>query len=178
MRALADIGLERDQEAVDRLARIVAAAPDDRRARYLLAWAQWRAGHRDASQDAFRDATAQGGPRTADGWFFRGLACHFADADAAIESYRRAIAMRAADERFYPQAALHLARAQNQRMYATRSLEPFAEAERALRELATHGVYGALHRWSGSTPNARPFGETGIPARSSARPGTQNTKWP
>jgi tetratricopeptide (TPR) repeat protein len=81
---------------------------------------------------------------TPDTWFFRGLAIHFVDAAAAIDSYREANALRARQHGFYPQAVLHLARARNQQLYSTRSLEPFSEAQASLRQLAEQGYYEAL----------------------------------
>ena len=84
-----------------------------------------------------------GPPATADAWFFRGLAIHYDQPSEAIESYRRANALRAAQHAFYPAAVLHLARARNQQLYATRRIDLFAEADASLRQLIEHGYYDA-----------------------------------
>jgi len=81
---------------------------------------------------------------TPDAWFFRGLAIHFADSAEAINSYREANAARVREHGFYPQAVLHLARARNQQLYSTRSLEAFPEARASLQQLAEQGYYEAL----------------------------------
>ena len=84
-----------------------------------------------------------GTPRTATEWFFYGYAIHFKDPQTAKESYRRAIDLHAAQNQIYPQAMIHLARAQNQLMYRTRQLSDFEEAADNLRQLTIIGVYGA-----------------------------------
>lgn len=142
-RALVDLGKQENASAILRLRQVIAQRPDDRRALYLLAWAQWRNGDRGASQLALEQAESLGGPDSADAWFFRGLAVHFDRPAVAMECYRNAIALKAADHEFYPQAVLHLARAQNQEMYVNRKLTTFAEADSGLRQLIDHKHYGA-----------------------------------
>ncbi len=84
-----------------------------------------------------------GTPRTATEWFFHGYAIHFKDAEKARENYKRAIDLRAAENQIYPQAMIHLARAQNQLMYRTRQLRDFEDAAGNLRQLIVMGVYNA-----------------------------------
>jgi len=150
VRALAVIS-----DAPDGAARLLATVlerdPTDLSAQYLLAWAQRLQAGADpaaaartlAAADAQRDASGESSRMTADAWFFRGLALHRANPREAMESYRRANAARARAHGFYPQAVLHLARARNQQLYATRSLDGFAEAETSLRQLADQQYYGA-----------------------------------
>ncbi len=140
--ALADLGAERTADALASLETLYAAGGDDR-VEYLFAWALWRSSEGERSRAVCEEADARGGPQSPDAWFFRGLAVHFDDPDEALLCYRNAIEMRVATQDFYPQAALHLARAHNQRIYAERSLEPFAESEHTLRSLAEFGAYGA-----------------------------------
>jgi serine/threonine protein kinase/tetratricopeptide (TPR) repeat protein len=142
-RALLSLGHSENQTAVDELLSVLPQAPEDPRVLYMLAWAQWRSGNEAASIATFDQAESLGGPATPDAWFFRGLAGHFRDADLAVESYRRANALRAAEHAFYPQAILHLARAHNQRMYVSRTLENFSEADASLQQLVDHEHYGA-----------------------------------
>jgi len=143
VRALADLGASDNLSAMEHLQAVLDDAPSDTLALYMLAWAQWRAGDRRASDETFENAEALGGPTAPDAWFFRGLAAHFARPRVALESYRQANALRARDHEFYPQAVLHLARAHNQQMYVTRTTDTFAEAEASLRQLIDHKHYGA-----------------------------------
>ena len=132
-----------DREApVTRLEALCAAHPRQVEARYLLAWAYWPIDRYGESRAAFQAAETLGGPRTAAEWFFRGLASQRDDPQRAIASYEKAGTVRAGEGEFFPQATLHLARAQNQLMYRTRRIEVFDEAEAALRELVRHNVYG------------------------------------
>lgn len=142
-RALIDLGKQQNGSAVMRLGEAITQNPGDRRALYLLAWAQWRSGDHASSQLTFEQTETLGGADTADAWFFRGLAAHFERPAVALESYRKAIALRATNYEFYPQAVLHLARARNQEMYTNRSLATFDDAESGLRQLITHDHYGA-----------------------------------
>ena len=141
-RALAALGATDTPAAIEHLEAALDSRPDDLPARYMLAWAQWRNGAHDASRtslayaESLRDA---GPPPTADAWFFRGLAIHYHDPAEAIASYRQATTIRARDHDFYPQAVLHLARARNQQLYATRSLDGFSEAKRSLEQLIDNG---------------------------------------
>jgi serine/threonine protein kinase/predicted Zn-dependent protease len=129
--------------AIKLLKEVLADDPPDLRPWYLLAWAQWRGSDYDAARETLAQAEQRGPPKRAESWFFRGLAIHYEDPQAAIESYREANAWKARVRGFYPQAVLHLARAQNQQVYATRSLEAFPEADASLRQLIAHGYYGA-----------------------------------
>ena len=139
--ALAALGAADEERAGVALARMLEMSPQDQRALYLLAWARRRVNDVDAARDYFSQAESLGAPSEADVWFFRGLASHYDDAETAIESYRNAIAARASQHDPFPQAVLHLARARNQRLYATRSLEGFFEAETALRQLIDQQLY-------------------------------------
>ena len=140
--ALARLGAADQAGALPHLNTILDRDAEDLRALYLLAWAQWRDGDRTASRETFAQADALGPPTAADTWFFRGLAIHFDEPQVAIESYRRANALRSQRQEFYPLAILHLARARNQELYAERKLEAFTEAEESLRQLAENGYYG------------------------------------
>lgn len=142
-RALADIGEKDWSTAVAALRPLVERQPDNRRAAYLLAWAAHEAGQYADAVATRTAADAPGPPTTADAWFFRGLAYHYDDPETAIESYRAANRLRAAERGFYPQAVLHLARARNQQLYLTRTLDPFPEAAAALRQLIDNDYYGA-----------------------------------
>jgi tetratricopeptide (TPR) repeat protein len=143
VRVLACLGATDQPGAIGYLESALRRDPTDLRAYYLLSWAQWRDRQYAAARATFEQAEQRGPPATADAWFFRGLAVHFDRPSIAIESYRRANALRAHEHAFYPQAVLHLARARNQQLYATRSLEPFSEAEASLRQLIEHEQYGA-----------------------------------
>ncbi|MCO6438361.1 MAG: protein kinase [Phycisphaerae bacterium] len=141
--ALAAMGRNENESAAAALRRIVSLHPDDRRARYMLSWALWRSGDREASREAFTSAEAIGGADRADAWFFRGLATHFDRPEVAADSYRQASIARAQEHQFYPQAVLHLARAYNQQMYSHRSADLFDDADFGLRQLIEHGHYGS-----------------------------------
>jgi serine/threonine protein kinase len=143
VRALALLGASQNRKAVEVLDHALESYPGDRRLMYLLAWAQWRIHQRDACRATFADAEEMPGDLDSDEWFLRGLAIHFDDATEAIDSYTHAIAQRVADHRFHPQAALHLARASNQHMYSTRTVDGWADAESSLKELIRYGQYGA-----------------------------------
>jgi len=143
VQALADLGASNETDAIRRLTEVLEADPTNTRALRLLAWAHYRIRQNDEARAAFDEAEQRGEPNSADEWFFRGLAIHYDDAAAAIESYRQAIAWRARRRSFYPQAVLHLARAHNQQLYANRSLDGFADADAALRQLIEHEQYGA-----------------------------------
>jgi serine/threonine protein kinase len=144
-RSLLRLGQADPESVIDLLQPVVGDGAADLRECYLLAWAQQELGRHENAQRTFEQAeamrTARGG-MPADAWFFRGLAIHYQDPSEAIVSYRRANALRAATQSFYPQATLHLARARNQQLYANRSLEAFPEAEANLRLLVENGHYG------------------------------------
>jgi hypothetical protein len=141
VRALACLGAQEDQAAVEQLIQYLTNNPTDQRAIYLLAWAQRRCGRTAEMQAAWAQGEALGPPASADALFFRGLAIHFADPDVAVESYRQAALMRARERGFFPQAVLHLARARNQQLYATRSLDALPEAVANLEQLVAHETY-------------------------------------
>lgn len=143
VRALAALGRNDNAGALDHLATVLDHDPQHVRALYLRAWALDRLGDVARGHEAFDEAERHGPPTTAEGWLFRGLAVHFVDAAEAIESYRQANRLRAAEHAFYPLAVLHLARARNQQLYAKRSLDGFADAEASLRQLIEHGYYEA-----------------------------------
>ena len=130
--------------AVELLDKMRQAGPDDLRASGTC----WRGGqHEDgdraAFDETFSEAERRGPPATAEEWFFRGLAIHWEQPAVALESYRQANALRAAEHEFFPQALLHLARARNQQLYATRSIDALADAQANLRLLIDNGYYGA-----------------------------------
>ncbi|UCE59033.1 MAG: protein kinase [Phycisphaerales bacterium] len=143
VRALANMGRYDQLAAIADLRAVLDREPDNIQALYLLAWAQWRERQYGESRDAFEQAEDLGGPQSAEGWFFRGLAVHFANDEEAIESYRNANALRAVRNDFFPQAVLHLARAHNQRMYSRREIGALDETELRLRQLIDNGHYGA-----------------------------------
>ena len=120
----------------------VEANLTDQRGWYLLAWAQYWGNDRVAAQASMARAERLGAPATADAWFFRGLALHYEQPAAAIEAYREANAARARIPAFFPQAALHLARARNQQVYRERRGDA-READASLNELIQQKQYGA-----------------------------------
>jgi predicted Ser/Thr protein kinase len=130
-----------EAEAIGHLNRCLARAPNDVRAKYLLAWAYANASEPAKAQQAVAEADGEGSPPAADAVFFRGEALHFTDPPAAIECYREAAALRERDHGFFGQALLHLARARNQQLYATRSLESFSEVVASLEQLVEHQSY-------------------------------------
>ncbi len=79
---------------------------------------------------------------SAEAWFLRGLALHWDKQDEAIDSYQQARDLRAKDGEFFPQAILQLGRAYNQRMYQSRSIDDFADAQRSLSAVIDSKVYG------------------------------------
>ena len=143
VRGLASLGKNDQAAAVRNLEAVLQRDPTDVRTRYLLAWARRRGLDFAGAQAALAEADRYGPPLTADAWFFRGLAEHFDEPLTAIECYRQASALRAREHAFFPQAVLHLARAWNQQLYATRRPEPFRDAEASLRLLQEQNVYGA-----------------------------------
>ena len=143
LQALSYLGRYEEREAVPHMQAILDEDSGDVEALYLLAYLHWRLEDREAYQITFDQAEQLGGPTSAEGWFFRGLAVHRDDPDIAIDSYRQACLIRAADQAFFPQATLNLARAHNQRMYATRSIDSLSEADLYFRQLADQGHYGS-----------------------------------
>jgi tetratricopeptide (TPR) repeat protein len=123
------------EAAIERLDRLLERDPENIEALYILAWTQYRQQRRDQSRVIFQKAEELGGPRSAEEWFFRALAVHREDAAEALESYRTAAELHAENNLIFPQAEVQLARADNQLMYETRTLDPFEEAESVLRNL-------------------------------------------
>lgn len=141
--ALAEIGADQNKGPVKKLEDILTKSPGNIRVLYMLARVKWHHFDYQGSREAFDEAERLGGAKTPDEWFLRGLAAHFDRPKKARESYRQAIALDAEFHSFYPQAILHLARAYNQDMYTSRSLEHFERAEGGLRQLIEHGYYEA-----------------------------------
>ncbi len=133
--AIVSIRRSDGEEAIDRLTRILESDPENTEAAYMLAWAQRRSERDDQARVVLQRAEELGGPQTAEEWFFRALALHIEDPVEAFKSYDTAVVLRSEDNLFFPQAELHLARIANQRMYATRTLDTFEQAELALRSL-------------------------------------------
>ncbi|MCK4659445.1 MAG: serine/threonine protein kinase, partial [Phycisphaerae bacterium] len=128
--------------ALEHLQAVLEDDAGDLETVYLLSWAQHINNNLEDSRRTFNRAETLGEPRMAAEWFFRGLAVHFDDPTEAISCYEQARRLRAADNDFFPQATLHLARARNQLMYRTRRIETFAEVDRSLRELMGYDIYG------------------------------------
>ncbi len=143
VRSLMDICKSENSAAITRLESIVASVPDQRDWQYLLSWAKFRATRRDEAILMLKELDAAGGPMSAEGWFFRGMAINHYDADEAAFSHEKAIALRAADRKFFPQAGLNLGRANNQRMYSHRSTDGFTDSERIFNQLIIDGYYGS-----------------------------------
>lgn len=144
VRAMIALANEDYETAEQESSDAVKLAPEDPEYRYLLSWVlrEERRGSESATEAA-GDAEELGEPDWPEAWFFRGLALHRKDTEAAIESYRKARDLSVASGDYFPQAELELARAHNQLMYRTRRIESFNEAELTLRSLAKGGHYGA-----------------------------------
>ena len=140
--ALCDLGRKDRIEGSAKLQQLLAEEPDSVEALYVLSWAQWRLDTKD-SRATFDLAEELRVPESAEEWFFRGLAVHYRDPVEARECYQKAIAIRAATDRYFHQAGLHLARANNQIMYRNRSLDSFEDAVHTLRTLINHEHYRA-----------------------------------
>jgi tetratricopeptide (TPR) repeat protein len=141
IRAMLDLKASDHDRAIERTEQFLDEDPENIEALYFLAWVHYRNQQEERFRDTFAQAEDLGGPRTAEDWFFRGLALHKTDAIEATESYRTASRIRAADDQFFPQAELHLARALNQRIYQTESLETFDEAADTFRGLIKNEHY-------------------------------------
>jgi serine/threonine protein kinase/tetratricopeptide (TPR) repeat protein len=142
-RALLAMGNRDDASALGLLEDVIQIAPRDARAWYMRAWAEWRSGDQAAALETVATAEHNDLAESADALFFKGLALHFSDPDRAIELYREANRMRVPQHGLYPQAVLHIARARNQQLYVSRSLESFPEAVERLEQLIDNGSYGA-----------------------------------
>ncbi|MCH8147889.1 MAG: protein kinase [Planctomycetes bacterium] len=150
--------------AIVRLDRLLVEDPQNVEAMYVLAWAQRNDRQFEKSRETRRNADAISGPQTPEQCFFRALAANRTDTEIAVDSFGLAVKLSAADERHFPQAILHLARAHNQQMYKERKLGPFAEAELNLKQLIKHEQYGGYphyllaitHRVAGEIHEASP----------------------
>ncbi len=143
-RALACAGANDPAQALRHLAAAAQQDPNDPCVWYLRAWVQRQTEQQAAARATLDDADQRGGPTTPEAWFFRGLAVHFDAPLAAIDCYRRANDLRAREHQFYPQAVLHLARARNQQLYVTRTLEPLSEIVASLTQLIEQKQYAAF----------------------------------
>jgi serine/threonine protein kinase/Flp pilus assembly protein TadD len=142
LRGLMAFAANEPAEAYAHLDSILADRPADVEALYLLATAQERDNQVQKAAQS-RAAADEIGPSTAAEWFLRGLAYRWHDPAEAIRSYEEGRRLRLQDGEVFLQATLHAARARNQRMYAERSLDDFASAEEALRQLIDLQVYGS-----------------------------------
>ncbi|GJQ25442.1 MAG: hypothetical protein HBSAPP02_04740 [Phycisphaerae bacterium] len=129
---LADLRLE-PHRAVQTLQRALDASlhgADQRRVRYLLAWAErQRTGRLDGQALTWlQQGDAIGGARSAEEHFFRGQALLRHRPEEAIKDFRLAREKR----NNYAQAMLHLGRALNTKMYHQRRHDTFDEQERVL----------------------------------------------
>ncbi|MHC5108499.1 MAG: serine/threonine protein kinase [Planctomycetota bacterium] len=140
--AMYELANERQAPAIELLSQLLEDDPGNRDALYMLAWAYSRPPtDENALAQVLARGQAMGGPRSAASWFLYGLAIHFDDPDRAITAYRTAATLRSAESDFFPQANLHLARANNQRMYRTRTLDGFAEATSSFQKLISEQYY-------------------------------------
>lgn len=141
VRALMDMGLGQAAAAIKELTQRLVENPSDSDAQYMRAWAWWENRAYNDAREAVAAADEAGGPQTPEAWFFRGLAMHWDDVDEAIASYATAVQDRRDAGAFFPQAELNLARAHNQHMSRTRTLEGFDEAISTLQWLISNGHY-------------------------------------
>lgn len=142
-RGLANAGARRFDEACAALRDALALQPARADTHYVLAWTCREMGDDAAAREQFEQCERLGGPDSPAAWFFRGLTIHREDPSEAIESYRRAIALRTAEGELFTQAVLHLARGLNQRLYADRDPASFEEARAGLEHLIRYGQRGA-----------------------------------
>ncbi len=144
VRALMAMGRRDAASAIAELDQRLAENPADQEAAYLRSWALWRNRSFDESRQAVAAADVGGGPASAEAWLFRGLAVHRDNAPEAIVSYQNGVRLAADRGEFMPQAEINLARARNQHMARTHTLEGFDEAEAKLRSLIDSGHYEDL----------------------------------
>ena len=142
VRAIVEIRDSEAKTAIDRLSTLLAKQPENTEAMYLLAWAQRRLHRNDKAMSTLQRADELGGPKTAEVWFFRGLALQRDDAAGAVDSYETASKTRSAQNLFFPQADRFIALGINQLMYETLSLDRFDEAESYLKNLILREHYG------------------------------------
>lgn len=140
VRALSRI-ISDPKAARQELEPLVQRQPDDREARYLLAWACVRLARTgdlrlyEEALDHVRLAdqavhVSANGPAE----FYRGQALFDTNLDQAVASFRAAITIH---PDHFPQAMQHLGRALNQHLYVFRNKQYFAEADKNLNALAT-----------------------------------------
>ncbi len=144
VRALMAIGTGDAGAAVASLDQRLVEVPTDAEAAYLRSWALWRNRSFEASRAAIAEADAAGGPPSAEAWLFRGLAMHRDNAPEAIVSYQNSVSLAGDRGAFFPQSEINLARARNQRMARTHTLEGFDESEAKLRSLIDSGHFEDL----------------------------------
>lgn len=106
--------------------------PEDRDARYLLAWTAMRVRKWSEGERVLAEAEAMSGDPSAYGWFFRGQALVPIDPRAAERAYERAMGARSS---FAP-AMLHHGRTLNQCLYVFRDLADYATARERLQAMA------------------------------------------
>ncbi|MEP0845876.1 MAG: protein kinase, partial [Phycisphaerae bacterium] len=106
-RGLANAGARRFDEAVAALRDALALESGRAETHYILGWTLREMGDDAAARDQFEQGERFGEPDSPAAWFFRGLTIHREDPSEAIESYRRAIALRTAEGELFTQAVLH-----------------------------------------------------------------------
>ncbi len=147
VQAMVDMGQSQPQLAIEKLDTLLAANPQHIEAIYVKAWALWRVRQPDQSRSMIARAEALGGPATPEAWFFRALAIHYDDPDNAAYSYQVARNIAGANNQYFPQASLNVARAYNQILFSRRSLEAFQEAEPVLLQLVKDSFYAGISHY-------------------------------
>ncbi len=138
-RAIALIGVGEPRAAIDALAPLLDQHPHDAELRFARAWASAESGEPAQASELVEQADGRAPADTAAAWFFRGMALNRSNPVEAIESHRRAIAARNAEGELFPQAVVHLARANNQRAYSRRELDGFEAARAGLEHVIEFG---------------------------------------
>ncbi len=133
--------MRQEFDAAERtLAPAINAEPDNAEFLYLMAAIQDRSRREPIAHETVVRADAIP-DRSATAWFLRGIALHYAYPQEAITCYRQARQIRATQGEVFLQATLQLARANNQNMYANRSIDDFSDAASALEQLIEYEVY-------------------------------------
>ncbi len=146
VQAMVDMGHSEPALALEKLDTLLEANPQHIEAMYVKAWALWRVRQPEQSRSMVASAEALGGPATPEAWFFRALAIHYDDPDSAAHSYQVARNIAGANNQYFPQASLNVARAYNQILFSRRSLDAFQEAEPVLLQLVKDSFYaGTSH---------------------------------
>ncbi len=146
VQSLVDAGQGHPDRTIEKLNTLLDANPEHIEALYMKAWALWQQRQFDQSRSVVAFAATLGGPITPEAWFFRALAIHYDDPDSAAHSYQVARNMAGANNQYFPQASLNVARAYNQILFARRSLDAFQEAEPVLLQLVKDSFYaGTAH---------------------------------